>query len=203
MKDFTFKHSPGRIDGLRIIANIGEKGCVQKIPEVLPSGHGFRWLGAASIVASGSIGMTFPNGATLTLKRGDVLPSISRQSGDVVEEALADDTLLYCFQSVTPEPMWNCGFLLSPGTPLELPARKKGSRCILVAGRARCNDVLDLNAEAAPHVLRVSPNKEVSIIGDGVLLYMFEPESSWDLDPAEDSDPLLNDVIKGLTVIDA
>lgn len=200
MKEFAFKHSPGRIDGLRVIANIGQKGSVQKLPETVPASRTYRWLGAASIVASGSVSMKFPDGAQFTMNRGDFLPSIVRQSGDIVQEALEDNTLVYCFQSLTQAPMWNRGYVLNPGIPLELPARKLGARCILVSGRARCNDVADLNAESAPHIVRVSPEKPLTILGDGVLLYMFEPAYTWDADPAEDDDPLLDDYIKGLVL---
>jgi hypothetical protein len=198
MKDFSFKHSPGRIDGLRVIANIGQKGSVQKLQEIIPSGRSFRWLSGASVVVSGSVSMRFPDGFELILRRGDYVPSIVRQSGDFIQEALDDDTLFYCFQRASPSPMWSRGFVLKPSEALELPARRQAARCILVSGRARCNDVLDLSAELEPHILRVSPHKDVRIVGEGVLLYMFEPEDSSEADPAEDGNPFVDDYVKGV-----
>lgn len=202
MKAFRFKHSPGRIDGLRVVANIGEKNSVQRIPEPLAAGQSYRWI-PASIVASGSVCVKSPNGVTFTLERGGVLPSLTRVGGDVVEEALEDDTLIYCFQSEIEPPMWKRGYVIQPGVPITLSPRDGWARVVLVSGQAICNGTVEMNATLAPHVLRVSPGKTVEIVGDGVLLYMFPANAPAGQDPATDDDPLLSDFMKGLTLLSA
>lgn len=200
MKSFQFRYSATRVDGLRIIASLGDRGSVLKMTEKLAPGTEYHWPGASSIVARGSILVTFQHGEQIVLRPGDVMPSVVRHSGDVFQEALEDQTLIYCFRSTVATPTWIRGFKLEAGRPLALPSRPRPSRCILITGRARCNDQLDISADKAPHVLKVSPDKALSFSGEGVLLYAFESGFDKSRDPIEDDDPMVDDYNKGVRV---
>lgn len=200
-KKFNYRFAPSRIDGMRVIANLGEMGSVQRIETKLDPEREYQWSGASSIIVSGAVFLKFDHGKRVVLRPGDVLPSVIRYHEGIVQEALENGTLIYCLQHKCDFPIWNKGFVLEPGRPLLLGPRKKPSRLFLASGYATCNETVDLDASVAPHLLKVSAGKRLSISGDGVLLYMFESEADLSKDPALDIDPLVDDYMKGLRIL--